>query len=66
MPILRVPINSTLHYTPYDWLNKFCGFYMAAVVGIDSGHDVSIYVTGFRKTDHIVIIDIARNTDLKY
>ena len=26
----------------------------------------SIYVTGFRKTDHIVTIDIARNTDLKY
>ena len=25
-----------------------------------------IYVTGFRKTDHIVTIDIARNTDLKY
>ena len=26
----------------------------------------SLYVTGFRKTDHIVTIDIARNTDLKY
>ena len=25
-----------------------------------------VYVTGFRKTDHIVTIDIARNTDLKY
>ena len=24
------------------------------------------YVTGFRKTDHSVTIDIARNTDLKY
>ena len=24
------------------------------------------YVTGFRKTDHIVTIDIARNTDLTY
>ena len=24
------------------------------------------YVTGFRKTDHIVTIDIARNIDLKY
>ena len=24
------------------------------------------YVTGFRKIDHIVTIDIARNTDLKY
>ena len=28
---------------PYDWLNKFCGFYMAAVVGIVSGHNVSIH-----------------------
>ena len=25
-----------------------------------------LYVTGFRKTDHVVTIDIARNTDLKY
>ena len=25
-----------------------------------------IYVTGFGKTDHIVTIDILRNTDLKY
>ena len=25
-----------------------------------------IYVTGFEKTDHIVTIDISRNTDLKY
>ena len=28
---------------PYDWLNKFYGFYMAAVVGIISGCDVSIH-----------------------
>ena len=27
---------------------------------------IYINVTGFRKTDHIVTIDIARNTDLKY
>ena len=25
-----------------------------------------IFVTGFGKTDHIVTIDISRNTDLKY
>ena len=25
-----------------------------------------VIVTGFRKTDHIVTIDIARNTDLKF
>ena len=29
---------------PYDWLNKFYVFYMAAVVGIGSGRDVSIYM----------------------
>ena len=39
---------------------------MAAAIGIFSGHDISIYVTGFGKTDHIVTIDISRNTDLKY
>ena len=27
---------------------------------------ISLYVTGFGKTDHIVTIDISRNTDLKY
>ena len=26
----------------------------------------TVYVTGFGKTDHIVTIDISRNTDLKY
>ena len=29
---------------PYDWLNKFYGFYMAAVIGINSGRDLSIYI----------------------
>ena len=29
---------------PYDWLNKFYGFYMAAVVGIISGRDISIHM----------------------
>ena len=27
---------------PYDWLNEFYGFYMAVVVDIASGRDVSI------------------------
>ena len=27
---------------------------------------IYVYVTGFGKTDHIVTIDISRNTDLKY
>ena len=27
---------------------------------------VGRYMTGFEKTDHIVTIDISRNTDLKY
>ena len=26
----------------------------------------TLFVTGFGKTDHIVTIDISRNTDLKY
>ena len=28
-------------WTPYDWSNKFYGFYMAAVVDIDSRRGVS-------------------------
>ena len=28
---------------PYNWLNNFCGFYMAVVVGIVSGRDLSIH-----------------------
>ena len=33
-----------------------------------NSNEVSVrtYVTGFGKTDHIVTIDISRNTDLKY
>ena len=30
--------------TPHDWLNKFYGFYMVAVVGIVSGHDLSMHM----------------------
>ena len=39
----RLLITSDMIWTPYDWLNKFYGFYMVAVVDIDSGRDVSIY-----------------------
>ena len=28
--------------------------------------NILLFVTGFGKTDHIVTIDISRNTDLKY
>ena len=42
-PPPRLFITSGVIWTLYDWLNKFYGFYMAAVVGIVSGHDVSIY-----------------------
>ena len=28
---------------PYDWLNKFYGFYMAVLVGIVSRHGLSIH-----------------------
>ena len=29
-------------WTPCDWLNKFYGFYMVAIVGIDSGHGLEL------------------------
>ena len=28
----------------YDWLNKFCGFYMATIIGNISGQDVSMHI----------------------
>ena len=34
---LRLLITSGMIQTPYDWLNKFYGFYMPAVVSIVSG-----------------------------
>ena len=36
----RLLITSDVMWTPYDWSNKFHGFYMAAVVDINSGHGV--------------------------
>ena len=42
-PPPRLLITSGVICTPYDWLNKFYGFYMAAMVGIGSGRDVSKY-----------------------
>ena len=38
---------------PYDWLNKFYDFYMAVVVGISSGRDVSIYTVCVVETSPI-------------
>ena len=43
-PPPRLSITSGVIWTPYDWSNKFYGFYMAAEVDIDSGRDVSIYM----------------------
>ena len=43
-PRLLITSSVMCDIAPYDWLNKFYGFYMAAVVGIDSGCDVSIYM----------------------
>ena len=43
-PPLRLLITNGVIWTPYNWLNKFYGFYMAAVVGIGSGCDVSIII----------------------
>ena len=42
-PAPRLLIISGVIYTSYDWLNMFYGFYMAAVVSIVSGCDVSIH-----------------------
>ena len=38
----RLLITSGVMWTPYDWLNKFYSFYMAAVVVIGSGCDLRI------------------------
>ena len=35
---LRLVITSGMIWTPYDWLNKFYSFCMAAIVGIVSRH----------------------------
>ena len=40
----RVLIASGMIWTTHDWSNKFHGFYMAAVVDIDSGREVSFYM----------------------
>ena len=39
----RPLITSGVIESPYDWSNKFYGFYMAAAVGIVSGRGVSIH-----------------------
>ena len=36
-------ITSGMIWTPYDWSDKFYGFYIAAVVDIGSECDVSFY-----------------------
>ena len=42
-PPPRLPVlPSGVIWAPYDRLNKFCSLYMAAVVGIISGHYLSI------------------------
>ena len=41
-PLPRLLITSGVIWTPYDWLNKFYSFYMAAVVIIGSGRGLRI------------------------
>ena len=41
-PLPRLLITSGVIWTPYDWLNKFYSFYMAAVVVIGSGRGLRI------------------------
>ena len=43
-PPPRLLISSDVIWTPFDWSNKFYGFYMAAVVNINSGRGISIYM----------------------
>ena len=38
----RLLITSGVIWTPYDWLNKFYSFYMAAVVVIDDGCGLTV------------------------
>ena len=40
-PPLRLLITSSMIWTPYDWLNKFCSFCVVAIVGIVSRHGLS-------------------------
>ena len=42
MSALRLLITSGVIWTPYDWLNKFYSFYMAAVVIIGSGRGLRV------------------------
>ena len=38
----RLLITRGVMWTPYDWLNKFYSFYMAAVIIIGSGRGLRI------------------------
>ena len=40
----RILLTSGVIWTSYDWLNKFYSFYIAAVVDIVNGCDLSIDV----------------------
>ena len=42
-PLLRLLITNGMIWTPCYWLNKFYDFYMAVVVGIVRGCNVSIH-----------------------
>ena len=51
-PPPRLLITSGMIWTPYDWLNKFYSFYMAAEVVISSGRGLRI--------KHIVVTNPTR------
>ena len=40
----RLLLTSGVMWCNIDWLNKFYGFYMAALVGIISGRGISIHI----------------------
>ena len=52
------PAALTYQNSSMGFVNQF--------VKIEYIFKIKKYVTGFGKTDHIVTIDISRNTDLKY
>ena len=52
--------DDLLSCSPYHVYSKFLDFIDILAL------EINVYVTGFGKTDHIVTIDILRNTGLKY
>ena len=48
---LRLLITRGVIWTPYDWLNKFYSFYMAAVVVINDGRGLTVEARRINQPD---------------